>query len=81
MTLTVFVTEHRHVLEICKHGKKIPLLSFVQAEELLRAIRPSVTDFYSISALHYLNGGDPAIKHFQLLVNAVLSDIEDCALS
>ena len=53
----------------------------MQAEELLRAIRPSVTDFYSISALHYLNGGDPAIKHFQLLVNAVLSDIENFALS
>ena len=76
-----FVTEHKHILEICKLGKKIPLLSFKKAQELLRSIRSSVTDFYSISALHFLNGGDPAIHHFQLLINAVLSDIENFALA
>ena len=75
-TFQEFVTDHNHILEICKLGKKIPLLSYDKAEELLRAIRPSVTDFYSISALHYLNGRGPAINHFKLVLNAVLSDIE-----
>ena len=80
-TFQEFVTDHNHILEICKLGKKIPLLSYDKAEELLRAIRPSVTDFYSISALHYLNGRSPAINHFKLILNAVLSDIETFALS
>ena len=79
-TFQEFVSAHEHILEICKTGNKIPNLSFESAKTLLKSVKPSVADLHSISALHYINGGDGAIKHFQLILNAVLADIENYAL-
>ena len=52
-----FAEDHRHIVEICKSAPKIPKLSLSKAESLLKKIRPSVSDFFSITAAHYLNGG------------------------
>ena len=75
-----FLEDHRHVIEIAKAGKNIPLLSYDQAESLLRRIRPSVADYYSVTAAHYLNGGQVAITHFQFLINTLLKNIELASL-
>ena len=80
-TFKSFLTDHKHIMEICMEGLRIPPLNFSQAHKLLKSIKPSVTDIFSISALHYLNGGDPAVTHFQLLLNAVIGDVENYALS
>ena len=48
-----------------------------KAEKLLRSIKPSVCDHFKISALHFLNGGPSAIKHFQLLMNLVIQNISN----
>ena len=80
-TFQQFLSDHQHILEICKAGSKIPPLCYESAEKLLRSIKPSVIDLYSVSARHYINGGVPAIKHFQLLLNAVLSDINNYAIA
>ena len=68
--------DHRHIVEICKEAPKIPKLSESQAEILLKKIRPSVADFFSITAAHYLNGGGTTIRHFQFIVNSILNSIE-----
>ena len=65
-----FSEDHHHIIEICKSGSKIPRISLTQAESILKKIRPAVSDFYSVTASHYLNGGDVAIKHFQFLFNS-----------
>ena len=70
-----FSEDHRHIIEICKSGRKIPRITYSKAKELLQKIRPSVTDFYSVSAAHFINGGDIAITHFQYLFNTVLENI------
>ena len=62
------------------HSEQIPRLSFNEAEKLLRKIRPSVSDFFSITAAHYLNRGHVAILHFQFLLNKVLENIEIAAI-
>ena len=61
---------------MCKSGAKIPEISVTQAKELLGKIRPGVSNFYSITAAHFLNGGTVTIKLFQFLVNTVLKNIE-----
>ena len=75
-----FSEDHRHIIEICKAGNKIPRISVTEAEELLKQIRPGVTDYFSVSAAHYLNGGLAAIRHFQFLFNSVLGNIELASL-
>ena len=81
-TFQEFVGSHNHILEISKSGKTIPLLSWETAKNLLKSIKPNVTDLHSISALHYINGGDDVILHFQLIIiNAFLSDVENFVLA
>ena len=80
-TYQSFLTDHKHIMEICMEGSRIPTLDFSQAHNLLKSIKPSVTDIFSISALHYINGGDPAVTHFQLLLNAVIGDVQNYALA
>ena len=35
-----------------------------------------MSDIYSITAAHYMNGGPVAIRHFQFLINTILETIE-----
>ena len=71
-----FAEDHRHIVEICKSGAKVPEITLVKAEALLKKIRPGVSDIFSITAAHYLHGGDTTLKHFQFLINTVLKNIE-----
>ena len=75
-----FSEDYRHITEICKSGKKIPKISEAGAEALLRRIRPGVSDFFSVTAAHFVNGGPLAIKHFQFLLNSVIDTIEIAAI-
>ena len=75
-----FCEDHRHILEICKSGTQIPRISLDDSLTLLKRIKPSVSDFFSITAAHYLNGGEAAVLHFMILINTVISDIEIAAI-
>ena len=75
-----FAEDHRHIIEICKSGIKIPELSLTRAWDLLRKIRPGVSDFFSITAAHFLHGGDVTVKLFQFLINTVIKNIEFAAI-
>ena len=44
---------------------------------LLHSLKPSVCDHWNVSAAHYINGGPIALKHYQLLINTALEDIEN----
>ena len=75
-----FRENHRHIMEICKSGRKIPRIYLSDASSLLKRMKLSVSDFYSIKAAHYLNGGDPVLVHFQFLLNTVINNIEIAAI-
>ena len=71
-----FATDYQHIIEICKSARTIPRISRQYAGDLLRRIRASVADFYSITAGHYLNGGEAALDHFCFMFNAILGSID-----
>ena len=75
-----FSEDHRHIVEICKSGAKIPKLTEEKAEHLLRKIKPGVSDYFSVTAAHFLNGGTVAIQHFQFLLNTIIDNIEVCSV-
>ena len=75
-----FKEDHSHIIEICKSGTKIPRISDSDALSLLKSIRPDVSDFFSVTANHYLHGGDIALAHFQFLINTVIDNIEIAAI-
>ena len=55
---------YKHILEICRAGSKVPKLSAKKAEKFLKSMRPSVNDYFSITASHYLNSGESGFEHF-----------------
>ena len=68
---------YKCILKICKAGEKVPPLNSEKAYEILKSLRPSVNDFHSITALHYLKGGKPALDHFQFLLNTAIEDLNN----
>lgn len=72
-----FKFDYKLIREICHIGDKIPSLNLIDAEKLLHSLKPSVCDHWNVSAAHYINGGPIALKHYQLLINTALEDIEN----
>ena len=70
-----FSEEYRHILDICKAGRHIPPLSKKKSLEILKSVRKNVNDFYSITALHYINAGQAGYDHFHSLLNAVITNV------
>ena len=48
--------------------------------EILSRIRPCVTDLHSITANHFLHAGEAGRYHFHLLLQALLSDINNVTI-
>ena len=70
-----FSEEYRLILDICKAGKKIPPLTREKSAKILDYIRKNVNDFYSITALHYVNAGRSGYEHFHHLLNAIIENV------
>lgn len=68
---------YKYVLKICQSGQKVPKVSLQKAEIILRSLRPSVNDFYSITPAHFLNGGQAALIHFQFLINCAIDNMNN----
>ena len=71
---------YKCILKICKSGSKVPPVSTEKALSILKSLRPSVNDFYSITALHYLYGGKHAVDHFQFLLNTAIEDLNNMSV-
>ena len=53
----------------------IPEISLNHAEDLLKALRPTVADIAGITTIHYLAGGKAGISHFQALFNLIIKNV------
>ena len=45
--------------------------------EILLKIKPAVDDFFSITASHFVNAGVAGLVHFNLLLNAIIIDVNN----
>ena len=71
---------YKNVLKISENGQTVPLVSEQKAKEILKSIRPSVNDYYSITASHYLYSGQSGFDHFHFLLNSILQDLNNLSL-
>jgi hypothetical protein len=69
------VETYKHIIQLASKGKRMPLLSLSKGEDLLKKLKPSVTDFYSITSLHFLHLGKEGIFHFVFLVNSIIDHV------
>ena len=70
-----FSKEYRFILDICKSKRKFPQLSKDKSVKILKSIRKNVNDYYSITALHYLNAGEAGHDHFHYILNTIITNL------
>ena len=73
-------SDYSNIVKLCSAGLDIPRISFEIATKILKRIRSSVNDVYSITANHFLNAGNHGIHHFHLLLNTLITDINNISL-
>ena len=62
------------------HQPPIPTLSLEESTKLLLRMKKNVMDFYSVTAMHYINAGEEGKLHFNLLLNTLISDVNNANL-
>ena len=75
-----FSCHYENIIKLCKSGEIIPPISEKDSFELLQIIRPNVNDFYSVTPNHYNFAGPAGWKHFNLLLNVFLSDVNNTSI-
>ena len=69
------VQTYHHIIKLATKGGKIPSISLAQGEKILRGLKPTVMDWYSVTSLHYLHLGHEGILHFVFLMNSIIGNI------
>ena len=76
-----FTEDYQNILKICSTGKPIPPISESKSFNILQKMKPNTMDFFSITSQHYINAGSVGIKHFNLLLNALISDVDNLTIT
>ena len=79
-SLAPTLTDYEHITELCKFGPDVPPVSIEMAYNLLQRLKKNVADVYGITTLHYLNAGTEGIRHFALLLNTILLNVENASI-
>ena len=75
--LPTFLEDYANIIDLCKAAPELEPISDVEALNILKRMKPDVLDSYNITPNHYLYAGPSGWKHFRLLLNALLSDVEN----
>ena len=73
-------SNHEHILKLCKDKRTIPTIDLATSTDLLGRLKKDVVDIYSITARHYLNAGSEGLSHFNLLLNAIIDNVNNATL-
>ena len=69
--------DFKNIIKICSTGTPVPQISLQKTKSIVKSIRPSVADYYSITGFDYLHGGDAALEHLHFLLNGILQDLNN----
>ena len=72
-----FSSDYLNILEICKHGSPIPPISEPDSFNLMKKMKGSVNDVYGVTVDHFVYAGPAGWKHFHLLLNNLLTDVNN----
>ena len=72
-----FSADYLNILEVCKHGSPIPPISETESFKLIQKMKKDVTDIYGVTVNHYNYAGPAGWKHFNLLLNSLLADVNN----
>ena len=62
-------------MKVVNNSSKIPPLSYSKADELLKKLKPSGVDLYSLTSLHFIHAGAEGLHHLVFIMNRILNNI------
>ena len=72
--------DYQNIIKLCRSGSDIPEISLEVSTDILGRIRPAVTDFYCVTANHFINVGEVGIQHFHHLLKNLIGDINNISV-
>ena len=75
-----YIKDYKYILQLCKDKKDLPTISLAKSTDILKSMKSSVNDLYSITPLHYINAGERGLKHFNYLLNCVIEDVNNATI-
>ena len=73
--------DYKYILQLCKHKCDVPEISLEDSTKILLRLKSSVTDFWSVSPMHYRNAGDEGFLHFNFLMNLIIKDMNNSSVA
>ena len=74
------MADYENIKYICTDKIDIPQLSLQKSTSILNSLKPSVMDLQSITASHYMNAGIAGYIHFNCILNAFISNINNTSI-
>ena len=68
------------IVQLCKEKAPIPPIAIEKSTSILKTMKKSVSDYFSITALHYLYAGQEGLLHFHHLLNALISEVNNSSI-
>jgi hypothetical protein len=73
-------TNYDHIVKLSQNQPPIPPISLDKSSKVLENLKKNVNDFYSMTALHYLNAGQEGKLHYNQLLNAIILDVNNAKI-
>ena len=75
------LSDFENIMKICSTASKIPEITYRKSTEILLSLRADVTDFYSITAHHFINAGKAGFEHFFFLLSSLVKNVNLASLA
>ena len=73
-------TNYDNIINICQDQPPIPTMSLAKSSKILKNLKQNVSDYYSVTALHYANAGQEGQTHYNHLLNALIADTNNASI-
>ena len=70
------IEDYQNIRYLCANKSDLPSIS----TEILYKIKPGVNDLFSITARHFINAGSAGLIHYNLLLNALIVDVNNTTI-
>ena len=67
--------DYKYILTLSENKRDIPAISLQQSSSILISMKSTVSDFESITPLHFQNAGKEGHLHFNHLMNRIITDV------
>ena len=65
------------LIDLCQGKPAIPPITLDKSTKILQSMKKNVSDYYSITPLHYLYAGDEGIRHHNTLMNGLIAEVNN----